>query len=137
MSFDLFIGCFEQGEPSRFPAPVVEHAFGPFVTRREPGCLTVCFGDPPGDASYVYFETGADLIDSVNINRPVADLRLYEAILAILRSGNLVLCLPGDGPPLAGRPETLPHLPSDMAQSLGEPVVVSRAQEIVEWIERA
>jgi hypothetical protein len=131
MSFDLFIGCFENGEPAFFPLRLVVDAFASHITSRDDKCLTVAYGQEPEDCSYVYVDSKAPLIDAFSVNRPTADIRFYDTLVSILQSANLALYMPGDCPPLIARAEVIPHLPASMVEALGAPRVVGTGAEIV------
>lgn len=130
MSFDLFVGCFEEGDLASFPTEVVINAFAAHTLEVEPDCLRLAYDDSGIACTYVYLDTSAPHTSHFSVNRPVDDPALYEALLAILREGNLALYMAGDCPPLLGRAETANHLPADMIEALGEPVLLQQAGEI-------
>jgi hypothetical protein len=134
VSFDLFVGCFANGEKATFPRALVERHFGAYVTRRQPNFVTLTFGED--GQSYLYVDD-APTIDGFSIERPVHSAKLYEALLAVLRSGNLVLYMPGNCPPLVAHAEVGKHLPTGMIESLGAPVVLSSASDIPQRIQEA
>ena len=134
MSFDLFFGCYQAGQKAAFPRSLLEERFAPYISRREPICFTVDFG--AGDTSYIYRDD-LDQIDSFSVNRPAGSPALYQAIFDLLRTQSLVLCMPGECPPLIGSAETASHVPADMVEALGDPVVLQSPEEILEWIRRA
>ena len=134
MSFDLFVGCFANGEKATFPRADVEQHFGPYVTHREPKCLTLGFGKD--GESYLYIDDAA-AVDGFTVNRPVHSAELYEALLSVLKTGNLVLYMPGECPPLVAHAAVGKHLPKDMIESLGVPVVLSSASDIPQRIQEA
>jgi hypothetical protein len=133
VSFDLFFGCFHAGQKATFPRSLLEHQFALYISRREPTCLTVDFGE--GGTSYIYRDD-LDQIESFSVNRPAAAAALYQAIFDLLRAEPLVLFMPGECPPLIGSTETAPQLPADMLETLGDPVVLKSANEILDWIRR-
>ena len=134
MSFDLFFGCFDAGQKATFPRLSLEQHFGPFVSRREPACITVDFG--PEGISYLYCED-KDRIEGFSINRPTDAPALYQAIFDLLRTEPLVLFMPGECPPLIGSAATATHIPADMIRALGNPVVLGSPSEVLDWIHRA
>jgi hypothetical protein len=127
MSFELFVQCFDHGEFGSFPREIVERLFGPFVIRRDSEWIDIEYDAQNSATIYMSADAG---LDGFMVHRPCGDRRLYEALLAILRSGNLVMYWPGDGPALIGQPETARHLPQDLIDTLGEPVVVGSPDEI-------
>ena len=136
MSFDLFVGCFHHGERSCFRSDILGRAFGQFAISREHGCLVVCFGHPPEDNCYIYYDTESEMIDSFCVNRPKTDPRLFKAIFDVLRQGNMVLYMPSNCPPLVGNQTVLEHIPQDMIATLGKPKLLADANEIQYWIEK-
>src|SRR5215475_7716623 len=120
MSFDLFVGCFRNGEKAQFPRTLVDRPFEAYISRREPGCLTLSFRN--GGQSYVYRDDSNE-IDSFSVNRPTASSELYVALFTIMRSATLALYMPGNCPPLIARAEVAAHLPKSMVEKLGTPVV--------------
>jgi hypothetical protein len=134
MSFDLFVGCFRDGEKATFPRSLVDEHLGPYVTARHPGCLTLTFD--ARSESYLYVDE-ARAIYGFCVNRPCASSKLYEALLSLLRSDNLVLYMPGNCPPLIANRSVGGHLPKDMVDSLGTPVILSSSDEIPKRIQEA
>ena len=134
MSFDLFVGCFRNGRKGTFPRSLVDDYLGPYVTAKHPGCLTLTFD--ARSESYLYVEEAPE-IDGFCINRPCTSSKLYDALLSLLRSDNLVLYMPGNCPPLIANPSVTAHLPKDMVDSLGAPVVLSSSDEIPKRIQEA
>jgi hypothetical protein len=134
MSFDLFVGCFQNGEPASFPSQLVVDAFASYITSKDDRCLTVTYGQGPEDSSYVYVESEAPLIESFSVNRPKSDIRLYDTLVSILRSANLAMYMPGDCPPLVASAKVIQHLPANMVEALGSPRVVTTGSELAECI---
>jgi hypothetical protein len=77
------------------------------------------------------------LVESLCVHRPCGDPGLWDALLAVLRLGPVVLYFPGDAPPLVASEAIEEHLPADMVQAMGRPRVVQSGREIVEAIRDA
>ena len=137
MSFDLFFGCFEDGESASVSISIVKDALGDHIAEIAENHFVLQFGNELGDHCDLYIETGAEQISSFSVNRPRDDPRLFNALLQILKTRGLVLYMPGDCPPLIGNPETAVHLPLDMVDGLGQPVLLTAGSEIVNWIQHA
>ena len=140
MSFEAYLNCFEDGEESYFPSSIIEDAFAPFISRREPefSYWVVTYDDASSSDLYLNFDpSDPSRCSGFTIARPPDDPRLYDALWKILRVTNSVVYCAGECPPLVGRRETLSHLNSDMVETLGTPVVVSSGGEIKDWLERS
>jgi hypothetical protein len=134
MSFDLFFGCFENGQEATFPRDLLETEFGPYILRREATCLILDFG--ANGQSLLYCDQ-TDHLHGFTINRPCVAPELFRAAFALLRRATLVLMVPGNCPPLVGLPEHSSHVPASMAAALGPPAVLNSPEEILDWIKQA
>jgi hypothetical protein len=140
MSFEAYLSCFEDGEESYFPTSIVEDAFAPFITKREPefSCWAVTYGDTSSADLYLNFDAGdASRCSGFTVARPADNPRLYEALWKILRVTSSVVYCAGECPPMVGRAETIPHLDPDMVETLGSPVVVLDGDEIRTRLEQS
>jgi hypothetical protein len=136
VSFDLFVNCFEHGEKGVFPGSMLERLFGPQIVSRKPefSLWSIDYGQNNTSDIYVSFEDGVKNCSGFTINRPCADIRLFEAIYAVLADTNSVLFYPSDDPPLIGKVSTRQHLPQDMVDSLGGPILMNNGREILAHI---
>jgi len=132
MSFDIWLGCFKNGEVAKFPLKIVEEAFGRFAQRREPGWWVLNYPDGGrGDLSV----EAEPMVPGLAVNRPPAHPAFWEGILAVLQRSSSVLFWPGGGAVVADS-SVIPELPPDLIEAVSIPTVVTRAEEIVECIER-
>ncbi|GLS37763.1 hypothetical protein GCM10010869_33570 [Mesorhizobium tianshanense] len=143
MSFEAYLGCFRDGEQSYFPTSIVDDAFAPFITRREPefSCWVVTYEVSPTLAQadlYLNLDPDdASRCSGFTVARPPDDPRLYKALWGILRVTNSAVYCAGECPPMVGRAETIPHLNPDMVEALGSPVVVVDGDEIRNRLEQS
>lgn len=127
MSFDIFIACFHGGDEGAFPRHVMEEAFGPYIDSREPRCLVLRFAD--GGHSDVYVED-KEHISFFGVNRPAASPEFWQAVFEILRQTPTLLLWPGGEHPVVGSPATLQHLPADVAETFGVPIIAVSPDQI-------
>jgi hypothetical protein len=78
-----------------------------------------------------------NLLEGLTVSRPCGDIRLWNALLEILRLGNVTLYVPGDAAPLVASVGAGTHTPRDMVEATGEPRVVTSSREIMEAIRAA
>lgn len=135
MSLDLCVACFRNGEPHPEPTALLRAPFDPLVVSTEPRCLVL--GLPGGQESLLFIDTIATADTGFTLNRPVRDPALWRALFSALQHTGRVLVVPGDVPPLIGVADTAPHLPADMVEALGQPVVVTDGLAIRHWVENA
>ncbi|WP_192183646.1 hypothetical protein [Mesorhizobium amorphae] len=140
MSFEAYLSCFENGEQSYFPTSVVDDAFAPFITSRDPesSCWVVTYHDTPPalDQSDLYLTLDPE-DESRLVARPTGNPRLFASMLKVLQATNSAVYCAGECPPMVGRAETISHLSPDMVEALGSPIVVVDGDEIRNRLERS
>lgn len=129
--------CFVDGNPSGIDEAKVRAAFGSDLRETEsPSCWRVTYGSE-NEGCDIYYdrdEHDSRMISSMMINRPVADMRLWDSLYQIMLLGNVIMFWPDGGPLVANR-NVIPHLPPDVIEGLGEPDVIDRASDIPMAIE--
>lgn len=141
MSIEALIWRYEQGESSSFPLEDVLEVFRPFIDSfdSDSGVLCTRFGEPFVDACDIYLGSDSAINGTVKglmISRPIRDTRLWECVLSIMRTGNVILFFTDDSTPLYATPGAPSHFPQDLIDSLGEPKLVSSPQDIIDSHER-
>lgn len=132
MSFDLLVSRFEDGEPALFQSSVLVREIEPYVVETTPKWFELRFPDEAGCT--VFADTASVEMDGFNVNRPCDSPQLYEALLAILKTPGMVLVMPSECPPLIGLVDAADHLPADIVEALGKPVLLRSASEILQRI---
>ena len=137
MSFEVFILGFKNGEPEWFPAQRVRDAFGTHVVE----CLAYAWClryDEPNVNGVTLMKHPSDpsLISGFSVDRPGADIRMWDTLASILASGPFAFVF-GSHPPLIGNPDAVQHLPPNMLASMGQPRLVRSGQEIQHEIRTA
>ncbi|HTZ77335.1 MAG TPA: hypothetical protein VMC10_05490 [Stellaceae bacterium] len=130
MSFDVFLSCFQNGEPATFRRALLERAFGSIITDRSNPEQWVLEG-----GSTLYLDEG-DEISGFSVNRPPDYDEFWQAIMETLRQTSSVFYWPGGGCVVANI-EVAKHMPEDFIEGLGEPTVVTDPSEILELIENS
>jgi hypothetical protein len=135
MSFDLYLVSFADHKPSGVPRTLVREAFAEQVRwEDEDSGWTQLTSNDGCRIGLGPLKSDPSLISCVCINRPLSDERFLNALYQILRLGNVALFFPGGKGPLIAEPSVGNHLPPDMFESLGTPIVVANGREIAEQI---
>ena len=82
-------------------------------------------------------DTGVTIILGFTVHRPCSDQRLWDALVSLLASGDVVLYFPGGRAPLGARSTVTHHLPASLIEALGQPAVVTSGREIQQEIHAA
>jgi len=133
MSFDIWLGCFKNGNPEAFPRSIVDDAFGRFAENREPGHWVLRYPDGGrGDLSF----DDTPMIKGLAVNRPPAHPDFWKGILEVLSRTTSVLFWPGSGCVVASE-NVVRDLPEDLIDAVGAPTIVNQPAQIVDVIERS
>lgn len=127
MSFDVWVGCFQNGELATFPRSIVERAFAAIADRSDPTYwkLADCGGR-------LAIRDQAE-VRGFSVNRPPVYDEFWDAIIEVLQKTPSVLYWPGNGCVIAD-PATAKHLPSELVAAVGMPTVTNVPSEILDLI---
>jgi hypothetical protein len=162
MGFEIFVGAFHKGESSTFSFDLVENAFASAITNRMeirdgsfswtieyelehpenvPSTIVINGVEHPvlsGDCGEIYISlkdptrrlTGGFMVTGIPMN-----LAFYQSLLTVLQATHTALYWPGKNSLVIGREDMIEHLPQDMSDVLGEPFLVTRAEQIIERLD--
>ena len=131
MSFDVYLSCFESGKNATFPFSLVESAFGSHAVIREPDFWVIDYGDEGrGD---MYHDTGSSDTSGFWVNRPPWSLDFWQGVLTLLQ--HTPSCLYWGGGVVIAQPWMREHLPHELKESLGDPIIISTPEDIRQAIE--
>jgi hypothetical protein len=139
MSFEIYLQCFERWKPAGVPLSSVRALFPVVEGESEPDYWKVWYEEFDWcNISVTLLSTDPALVEHLCAFRPCGDMRFWEAILAVMRLGPVVLYFPGNAPPLVASELAGQQLPRDMVEAMGhEPHIVQSAEEILEIIHNA
>src|ERR1700749_3219501 len=119
MSFDIYLICFDNGDPGYFSTNIMEKAFGSSLISKEGGHWTLKF--PDGGGGRMTTDDG-QMANGFVMNRPSGG-DLYDAIYEIMRQTRTVLSWSFGGAAVADA-SVIPHIVKEMIESVGLPTVV-------------
>lgn len=134
MSFEVYVQFYKNGEEAGISSDQIYEVFSPFVTRSKPNHWLVSYDKTNYCEVDLISMEDTDLICGLVLSRPCVDERLWDALFSIMRQGNTVLYYPGGDNPFVACSDAIPHLPEDMVDTLGQPVVVKNGSEITKAI---
>jgi hypothetical protein len=138
LGFEVFVKCFKDGEPAGVPRSGIRSLFPIVEAKSELDYWFVWYDDLNScHVSVTPLVSDLALVESLSVVRPCGDLRLWEALLAVMRFGSVVPYFPGDAHPMVASEAAGAQLPTDLVEALGRPRVVRSGQEIVEAVRNA
>jgi hypothetical protein len=138
MSFDVYLQNFHRGEFAGIPRQSVRDVIGAHLTETEPDYWQLHYDDTNTcDIGLTPHDTDQNMVLGFTVHRPCADERLWDALASFLTLGDVALYFPGGRAPLVARSSVAEHLPPDMIEALGQPVVVTSGREIQHEIHMA
>lgn len=135
MGFELYLFCYENGEPSGIPREAV-HALFPVLEEKPELNRWQIHYDAMNSCTINVKPMRADSarIESLCIERPCGDIRLFDSLFTILGMGSVFLVFPGLESYLAASESVHLDLPKEMIGSTGPPRIVRSGGEILEVI---
>ena len=135
MSFEVYLQCFGETETTGISRTVVRSLFPIAEDESEPDYWRVRYDSKNScEIGVTPFADGREMLAGLFVNRPCADLKLWEGLVRVLRMGCVVMFWPG-GPPIVAEGTSTSDLPKDMIDSIGEPRCVSLAAELVRLVQ--
>ncbi len=134
MSFDVYLHCLEESERLGISIAAVRSLFPILEEESGPDYWRVYY-DEQNSCDIGVTAAGPDggVLQSLHVARPCGDLMLWQALFSVLRMGFVVIYWPG-GPPVVADEMVAAALPNDMTDSLGEPRVVTSAEELLQLL---
>jgi hypothetical protein len=99
MSFEVFVQCFDRGKPAGLPRTSLRRMFPVVDAESERDNWSFRYDDL-NRCNINVSPLDTALVESFCVFRPCGDVRLWEAMSAVMRLGSVALYLPGDSPPL-------------------------------------
>ncbi len=131
MSFDIFLQCFENGEPKYFERSLFKEVFERHATSLDAALTRVVYAD--GGAQIFGTEEGESL-EGLTFNHAGGDT-FFAAVLELAARTGSVLYWPGEPPCIAAAdPGVVEHLPADMVEQLGPVCIVRTGDQLRDFI---
>jgi hypothetical protein len=137
MGFDVFLQCFGESQHAGISRDAVRSLFPVIEAESKPDLWRVRYD--PGNSSLVGvtpLDSDPLRLKSLYVERPCGDLRLWEALLAILHMGSVVMFWPG-GPPVVSHVSLAANLPADMTEALGPVRTFQSAGELLRAVQES
>jgi hypothetical protein len=137
MGFEVFVQCFGETQHSGISRDAVRSLFPVVVAESKPDHWRVRYGAKDSCLVCVTpLASDPHRLKSLYVDRPCGDLRLWEALLFILRMGSVVIFWPG-GPPVVSDDAIAADLPPDMTTALGPAKCVRSAEELLRAVQES
>ena len=132
MSFEVYVTTFRNGDFASMTRDQLRTPFAEHLTELEPDLWQVRYDDINWCDIYLTADSAdTAMVQGFSVRRPCGDQRLWDSLASILASTDAVLYFPGGRAPVVGRRTVRQHLPPDLIDSLGEPIVVTSGTEIL------
>ena len=131
MSFQLYLQMFSAGEPAGFTRDAIRQAFAGMLVELEEDYWQVDIGSARrSDLFLSFLEGGSERIHSLAIEHASTDERLWQAVWTLLGLPGCVFHFPGSTAPLARDPGAASALPPGLLETLGQPTIIARVQDL-------
>ncbi len=137
MGFEVFLDCFGETKALGISRALVRSFFPVVEGESEPDYWQVRYDKKNRcQIGVTPLASDREMLAGLFVNRPCADLKLWEGLVRILRMGCVVIFWPG-GPPVVAEGTSTSDLPQDMIDSIGEPRRVSSAAELLRLVQNS
>ncbi|WP_234249904.1 hypothetical protein [Billgrantia desiderata] len=135
MSFDVYLQSFSHGDPVGIPCDAIRETFGDALSETEADWWRLSFSpDVSCDLSLSALDDDPQSIHSIIVERPCHDHRLWDGLAHLLGKGSSVIYFPGCSGPLVADIAVVAHIPRDMLDTLGQPLLVKSGQDILQHV---
>jgi hypothetical protein len=133
MSFDIFLQSFQNGRAVNLPDKIISTLFLKYCVNKSSDVFILEY--PDGSRSEL--SVGKDKPSAgLSVSRPPGSIEFWRAILSVLQQTPSCLYWPGGGPVIA-QTCVRNHLPATMIEKLGEPILISTPEQIIEAIKNS
>ena len=138
MSFEVFVNFYNNRQDGRVERDLLVRLFPVVEERSDTKLLEVKYDDTNWCDFYLQVVPEEDnFISSLMVDRPCADVRLWEGLFELMVSGQAIFYFPGGEFPLIANEGVKAHIPAEVIEGLGEPKVVRSAREILDVLENS
>lgn len=134
MGFEIYTQCFGETERTGIHRTAVRGLFPVIEEDSEHDCWRLRYDDKNScDIGVTALASEPEMLTGLYVERPCADVRLWEALMMVLRMGSVVIFWPG-GPPVVAENVNPSRLPKEMTDSMGPARLVRSADELVRLV---
>jgi hypothetical protein len=132
MIADAYVNCFENGEFRSMSKQQIRDAFGSYCSDGGAVDWQLYYADQ-NIADIVLHRNAEDStrLDDFVIIQPCRDIRLWDSLAKILKLGNFTLTFSTGKPLCIADAAVAKHVPAEIVQDMGQPVVVHTGQDIL------
>jgi hypothetical protein len=132
LSFNVFLSIFLYGEPHALADDCVQEAFGAALVevRAEPESWRLDYDGEDCEVFVTRRAAGDTGISALMVARPIADERLWDSLYRVMRIGNVLMFYLGCPFPLVADEAAIPHVPGDILEAIGKPVLAVSGADI-------
>ena len=135
MGFEVYVQCFGESERTGISRTVVRSLFPIIAEESEPDFWRVHYDDKNAcHIGVVALPSDKNMLKSLCVERPCADARLWEALIAVLRMGSVVMSWPGS-PPVVSDDAVASNLPEGMTRVIGPARSICSAEGLLRLLQ--
>jgi hypothetical protein len=128
MGIEVYLQSFELEAEAPLVESDVRGAFGPFLDVTDPEAWRLQYDELNSCVVFPSRSPDGGLV-ALTVSRPCAHSRLWEAMYKLLGMGNCVAYAP-DGAPVVANLAAAHHMPRDMKNVLGQPIVAEDGPDL-------
>lgn len=129
MSYEYFLQAHLNHGPQQISTTRILQIFSKYIVAKDKTYVDIAFDD--GSTCSIFIDTELPYNDNIMISRP-CEGKLGDCVYEIMNLGNFVFFEPDGKHMIIINPDVHKHLPPDMIDTLGEPVIAQTMEEFLE-----
>jgi hypothetical protein len=130
MSYEYFLQAHIHQDSQLIPTESILSIFRDYTTSKDDTYIELQFDEE--NSCTIYIDTNDETVDSFMVSRPCYSRQLGECLYKVMLLGNFVFFEPDGKQPIIVNAETESHLPVDMTEAIGKPVVAKSLDDFLE-----
>lgn len=136
MGFEVYVQCFGESERTGISRNAIRALFPVIAEESQPDYWRIRYDDKNAcHIGVIAVPSDDKMVKSIVVERPCGDPKLWDALIAVLKMGSVVMFWPG-GPPIVTNGNAASNLPQEMTNVMGAARPVSSAEEILHLLQK-
>lgn len=128
MAYEYFLQAYSKGEPQEVRTEKILAIFTKYITGKAEDYIDLQFDAE--NSCTIYIDSNESTVNGLMVSRPCSG-KLPEYLYQVMLLGNFIFFEPDGISPIILSKTTKKHLPEDMIEALGEPVIAENMNKFL------
>ena len=132
MSYEYFLSAYTERESENISTKKILQVLEQFISKKDENAVELTFDEI--NNCCIYLDIDEPFVNGMMISRPCGGEQFIKCLYRIMQLGNFVFFEPDGKRMIALNPDIQQHLPEDMIESLGEPLIATDGEIFLKFI---